>query len=198
MYKCWILRHGPTDWNKMKIIQGLTDMPLSDEGMAIIHDWTLPDEVKNLKAYASPLSRAYETATMLGYEPTIDPLLIEMDWGRYEGENLDFLRMEEGSTLIENEARGRYFQPPRGETPAKVQERLQQFFRQSVEGEEDIIIFAHKGVLRALYSLATDWDMVGPPDEKIRDNCIHCFKVYSPEQIEVEKMNISLFPNLEG
>lgn len=192
MFKCWILRHAKTNWNEMKLIQGQTDLSLSPQGMADAHDWVIPDEARDCIAYTSPLKRAIETAQILDLNPIIDPLLIEMDWGRYEGENIDFLRMEIGSIFIENEKRGLYFQPPLGETPYMVRERLKTFLNTVESQEKDIIIIAHKGIIRALYSLATGWDMSHNPSHKLSDQSIHCFKVHSSDHIEIDQLNIPL------
>ena len=64
--KLYIVRHGETDWNNEKKLQGRSDVPLNDYGreLAYITSEALKD-VKFDAIYSSPLIRAYETATIL-------------------------------------------------------------------------------------------------------------------------------------
>lgn len=62
----YLIRHGETAWNRDKIFRGRYDVPLSDGGLAQAE--TLPAAFAriNLEAiYASPLSRAQQTAAPL-------------------------------------------------------------------------------------------------------------------------------------
>ena len=86
-----LVRHGETDWNRERRIQGSTDIPLNDLGReqaratgALLADrrWTA--------LVASPLSRAAETARLIGEavglgDPELEPRLAERDYGEAEG-----------------------------------------------------------------------------------------------------------------
>ena len=62
----YILRHGKTDWNKRKKLQGRTDIPLCDEGRAMAREAAeMYADVHFDVCYSSPLSRARETETTL-------------------------------------------------------------------------------------------------------------------------------------
>lgn len=198
MFKCWILRHAPTIWNEMGLIQGLSDIPLSEAGIQTAHSWQLPDKIKRLKAYSSPLKRAFETAEILGFDPIVEPLITEMNWGQFEGERLDYLRMENPQMMLDNEAKGLYFFPPMGESPFEVQGRLKKFFDRESIANQDIILITHKGVIRSLYSLATGWDMVGEPPHKLKDQSLHSFIIRSPGDITLDQVNIPLLPAETG
>jgi len=85
-----LVRHGETDWNADGRLQGQTDRPLSEFGRRQARQ--LADELaaEELEAiYASDLSRARETAEMvgerLGLATVLDPDLREKDWGTWEG-----------------------------------------------------------------------------------------------------------------
>ena len=56
------LRHGPTEWNEQGRIQGHTDIPLSDAGLARMQALTPPDPFGSARSFASPLIRARQTA----------------------------------------------------------------------------------------------------------------------------------------
>jgi broad specificity phosphatase PhoE len=120
-----LIRHGPTDWNADRRLQGHTDVPLSEEGRELVSSWRVPPPVDGYRWVSSPLQRASETAELLGArDPALEPRIIEMHFGEWEGRRLPDLRSELGEEMVRNEARGLDFQPEGGETPRQVQERL--------------------------------------------------------------------------
>lgn len=88
--KLYIIRHGETDWNKMRKLQGQVDIPLNEFGrhLAEVTAEALREISFDL-AITSPLSRARETAQLVlgGREIPIleDARLKEMGFGEYEG-----------------------------------------------------------------------------------------------------------------
>lgn len=188
-----LLRHGPTQWNETKRVQGRGDVPLSDTGRAEVLTWRLPAEFRNYRWVASPLMRAVETAALLGAVGLQrDPRLVEMDWGEWEGRELGALRRELGDLMRAWEAKGLDFRAPGGETPRQVQERLRPFLAERAALGTDTVAVAHKGVIRAVYALATDWDMAGPPLHKLRDSCAHLFDLARDGMPAVGRLNIDL------
>jgi probable phosphoglycerate mutase len=129
-----------------------------------------------------------ETARLLGLDPNPEPRLIEMAWGNWEGRRLKELRAELGKTMEENETRGLDFRPPGGESPRDVQKRLLPLLA-SLSGPT--VFVTHKGVLRALYALATGWSMTEKGRDKLRDGMAHAFRVTDGTPA-IEKLNIPL------
>jgi probable phosphoglycerate mutase len=86
-----LVRHGETDWNRERRIQGSTDIPLNETGreqaratgeLLAGRRWTA--------LVASPLSRAAETARIIGEhvglgDPELEQRLAERDYGAAEG-----------------------------------------------------------------------------------------------------------------
>ncbi|CAO3404406.1 histidine phosphatase family protein [Azospirillum palustre] len=126
MIRLAFLRHGITAWNREGRIQGRTDIPLDPESREQLAALTLPPDWHDATLHASPLSRAVETATLLGKGRPIhtDPRLIEMDWGAWEGLHGRDLRADPASGYRDLEQWGWDFRPPNGESPADVRERL--------------------------------------------------------------------------
>lgn len=187
-----LLRHGPTAWNEAGRIQGRSDQPLSEAGAATVQGWQLPAEIGGYRWVTSPLTRARQTAALLGHpEAEIEQALIETDWGEWEGERLPDLRVRYGTEMKSQEARGLDFRPPQGEGPRDLQDRLRPWLRQLAEKGEPTVAVCHKGVIRAIYALARDWDMTVSPPEKLQHEALHCFKV-DREQVTVERLNVPL------
>lgn len=190
-----VLRHGPTAWNAEKRCQGHADVPLSPEGVDAVRRWRLPPEADGGRWLSSPLRRCLETARLLGADPAIDAALIEMDWGDWEGERLPELRARLGMAMAANEARGLDFRPAGGESPRDVQQRLKPWLsRTAAEGAATVAV-THRGVLRALYALASGWDMTGEsPHRLTRHGVGHLFALAPDGAPAVERLNIPLEP----
>ena len=109
----YIIRHGQTEKNKAKVLQGRSDVPLNDAGRqqaAEVRERFEREGISFDKIYTSPLVRAVETAQIVagaaphqivagaaphqivtGAAPQqfeVDSRLIEMDYGPYEGMDL--------------------------------------------------------------------------------------------------------------
>ncbi len=173
-----ILRHGPTDWNAEKRLQGRADRPLSESGRAAVTLWRTPETVESWRLVSSPLRRATSTAELLtGRAPVIEPRLTEMDFGDWEGQRLADLRRSLGEEMRQNEARGLDFTPPGGESPRVVMARIQPWLKEIALAGNPCLVVAHKAIIRALYAQATGWDMKADAPVKLRNACLHTFAV---------------------
>lgn len=175
-----MIRHGMTDWNREKRIQGRVDQPLGDEGRRQLRALSVPDTYRQYHWYCSPLRRARESARLLGLECRLEPALVEMDWGEWEGEILKPLRKQLGDSMRENESRGLDFRPPGGESPREVQLRLQPWLAAIAARGEATGAVAHKGIIRCIYALACDWDMRGEAPVDFAWDALHLFEL-SPD-----------------
>ena len=197
-----LIRHGATEWNSDGRIQGRADPPLSAAGRFTVESWRLPDEMTGALAsewtwLTSPLKRARETAALLRPGPQTppvrsDPALVEMHWGAWEGRRLDELRAEGGQDMAAEEARGLDFRPPGGESPRDVQARLLPLLHALAGAERPTAAVTHKGVIRALYALASGWDMTGRQPETLRDACVHGFLLDPHGKLGIDRLNLSL------
>lgn len=86
----YIMRHGKTDWNAERRLQGRTDITLNEEGRSMAR--AAAEEYKDVHfdiCFCSPLVRARETADILlagrDVPIVIDDRLIEMCFGSFEG-----------------------------------------------------------------------------------------------------------------
>ncbi|MFQ5954295.1 MAG: histidine phosphatase family protein [Kiloniellales bacterium] len=187
-----LIRHGSTEWNEKGLVQGHSDVPLSDRGRAEVARWRLPPGLAGFAVVSSPLSRAVETARLVAGEPAIEPRLIEMDWGAWEGRTLPELRAELGDLMTAWEAEGLHFRAPGGESPSQVQGRLQPWLIERANRGQATLAVCHKGVIRALYALATGWDMTDKPPHKFREPSAQLFSIADDGHPAVARLNISL------
>lgn len=160
-----LLRHGPTEWNAAGRIQGHTDIPLSEAGAAKMAGLRLPDVLAPARIFSSPMLRARQTAQALGLaDPVFDARLMEQNWGRWEGMTRAQILEAHGADAFEKAGASRReaFRPLGGESTGELHARVAAFLRDTAKGEGDAVAVAHLGVLRAAYTLATDWAMDTP------------------------------------
>jgi probable phosphoglycerate mutase len=93
--------------------------------------------------------------------------------------------------LAELEDRGLDFRAPGGESPRDVQARLRPWLEETAAADADVLAITHKGVIRALYALASGWDMRAKPKERLTDNAVHAFAL-DRQGIRVDRLNIPL------
>jgi probable phosphoglycerate mutase len=170
---------------------------LNDEGRAIAGGWTLPESALSARWVTSPLQRCQETAAILRHRHrfagTIDveTRLVEMSFGEWEGRTLRELRSIHGPAMAELEGRGLDFRAPGGESPREVQTRLAPWLKQIDDAGDDVLAITHKGVIRALYALATGWNMRTKPKDRLADGAVHTFAV-GGGGLRTGRLNIAL------
>jgi broad specificity phosphatase PhoE len=187
-----LLRHGPTAWSRERRLQGRADLPLDTAGRASVLGWRLPQEFRGFRWVASPLARCTETAALLGLNAEIEPRLIEMEWGRWEGRTIAELRADPGQRAAQREARGLDLDPPGGESPRAVQQRRMPLLAEIAVSRAPTACITHKGVIRAILSLATGWAMLDPQPVKLEWDAVHVFRLGSGGAPEVARLNRSL------
>lgn len=94
MKKLYLLRHGQTEFNVKKLVQGRCDSPLTDLGRqqaGMAAAWLKAHNVVPDKVVSSPLGRAMDTASLvatelLGRDAAVEPCegIIERSYGTFE------------------------------------------------------------------------------------------------------------------
>ena len=187
-----LIRHGPTEWNEQKRLQGQTDVPLSENGLAKVEKWQVPDEFKDWIWYASPMTRAQQTAALLGLDVTPEPSIVEMHWGDWEGKNRDQIKAEYGDEFRERTSKGLDLRPHNGESPREVRTRVAGWITRMAETDDPKGAVCHQGIIRAAVSLATGWEMIGPPPHEMDWESVHVFSVDRDGAVSVERLNVSM------
>jgi probable phosphoglycerate mutase len=193
-----LLRHGPTHWNAEGRLQGRRDTELSDSGRAMVGDWRLPDPWAGAAIVSSPLQRCLDTIDILraahnGLGPhSVDQRFIETDWGTWEGRTLGDVRGELGEAMVQNEARGLDFRPDGGESPREVQSRILPALAELAQQREDRLVVAHRGIIRAIYALATGWDMRSDAAHKFDRQSLQVFTLTADGHPSIAALNVRL------
>ena len=186
-----LLRHGPTDWNAAGRIQGHTDIPLSDAGLARMAALALPFAFP--RVYASPMLRARQTAGALCLsEPVLDARLMEQNWGTWEGlTRAEILARDGEDAFIKaGSDRGEAFRPGGGESTGELHARVAAFLKDVAREEGDATAVAHLGVLRAAYTLATGWEMATPMPADLDVSKILLLSLDAEGTPKIERLNL--------
>jgi probable phosphoglycerate mutase len=193
--KACFLRHGPTEWNVQGRIQGHTDIPLSQEGLATMRGLTPPPPFHQAAVYCSPLLRARQTAEAMGLSaPILDARLMEQNWGRWEGLSKVDILARDGADAFVRAGLAAAFHPPGGESTRGLHDRVSAFLRDIAKGRADATVVAHLGVLRAAYTLATGWDMATPMPEGLDVSKALILDLAEDGIPSLQAMNVALSP----
>ncbi|GGB48763.1 histidine phosphatase family protein [Fictibacillus barbaricus] len=144
------IRHGETDWNIEKRAQGCKDIPLNGNGIKQAN--RLAERLRGQKwdvIYASPLSRAFETAKAIsrvtGLHITSDERLREISFGETEG-TTETERIERWGEEWMNLELGR-------ETDEEADLRWKSALQEIVQNHKDqkVLIVTHGALLVRIY-----------------------------------------------
>ncbi|MDX2320195.1 MAG: histidine phosphatase family protein [Moritella sp.] len=193
MIHVYFIRHGQTQWNSEKRLQGRTDIPLNDAGRKQIIAYQLPASLLSLQWFHSPLLRAQQTAELLGIDSQVQAALIEMNWGSWEGKTLRQLREQDPVNIAKQEALGLDLRPEGGESPRLVAQRVSDWVAllEINNLEQRIGCVSHKGIIRAIYALATNWDMLAKAQHKMDYHCAQHF-CFDRGRWSIGELNIGL------
>ncbi len=151
----YIIRHGQTELNNKKVLQGRSNYPINGNGVQQAKEAAaLLADVHFDQVYSSPLTRAIQTAEIVApnMNPVIDERLIEMDYGPYEGMGLDNLAPEVltfFSDFVHNPA------PEGMEQLGDVVDRAGHFLEECCRTEENILISTHAIAMKGLLEYLT-------------------------------------------
>ena len=193
-----LVRHGETVWNQENRWQGQADTPLSETGYDQARQLArrLQNEERPIRAiYTSDLSRARDTADILGQVLGVTPLETaawrEMDIGTWSG----LTTSEVATRHAEEWARLRQGEDlPRGggETFAQFQGRLLQSSQRFIRDHrgEQIIVVTHGGAVRAflLHCRGLDMNQFGQI-EKIGNTGVSEVSLFPNGETEIHSIN---------
>ena len=161
--RLYIIRHGVTEWNALKKVQGAADIPLAPEGirLAKITGEALKDVPFDI-CFTSPLKRAEETARLVLGEkadriPVIpDKRIQEIDFGVLEGTRFK----DENGKILSEEMKiffsepQKFKRPENGENIQDILARTRDFWEEKIHDpsleDKTVLIASHGCAVRAL------------------------------------------------
>lgn len=198
--KLYIIRHGETDWNKLKKLQGQCNTSLNDYGreLAVITGNALKD-IKFDYAFSSPLDRAVETAHLiLGSERNItvktDDRLKEISFGEYEGVPAEEMPDDFHFFFDKPEI---YKAPKGGETYEDLCGRTMDFLDDVIkplsikEPDATVVIFGHGAMNRSLMVNLQNLDIKDMWSGVFQRNCcVNIFEINGDDSTLIQNGKI--------
>ena len=167
MVTVYLTRHGQTEWNIEKRLQGHGNSPLTESGLRGAKELSKRLENINIeRIYTSPIERAYKTAIILKGNKNIDVVkhegLKEMNFGDFEGKITEDVMKENPDWNINLIMQGNLeMRAPNGETLAEVRERVSKAMDEIIKDNEGktILIVGHGITLKAIMNYFKDKDV---------------------------------------
>ncbi|MBI4633782.1 MAG: histidine phosphatase family protein [Deltaproteobacteria bacterium] len=153
--KLILVRHGETDWNHEKKIQGVSDIGLNERGIDQAKRLALSLRDEKIEAIVtSPLKRAYDTALAISRfhnaEIRVEDDLHELNTGDLEG--LTFSEVLARYPSFIKEWRTDRSSPilPNGESLVELQNRVWAVIRRIINDTKNTVIVSHHFALAAI------------------------------------------------
>lgn len=184
MTKIYLTRHGETQWNTLRKMQGHMDSPLTDLGRQQAA-W-LADRLKDVSIdhiYSSPSGRAMETAELINAHKGLDirtsDQFKEIYLGSWEGLTQPEIEAFDAERYQHFWYEPESFVPSNGESFEDVIERTSAAMERLAEKHqgESLLIVAHAVVLKALIAYVEKKEIKdfwkGP---FMNSTCLNCFE----------------------
>lgn len=190
MTRLCLVRHGLTEFNRLKKLQGSSDIPLNEEG-----EYQAERAAEKLKdeqfdaIVSSPLGRAHRTAEIINkyHDLPIETMdeLKEQHFGELEGHHID--------DIMEKYPNGEL---PGAETFEALAERVGVALDRILEQHQGqyVLLTAHSRTIKSILSLFSDEiDMLGTK----LDNCSVSYIEHVDSKWQVHEYNIPTFTGNE-
>ncbi|KAF2413792.1 histidine phosphatase family protein [Microbacterium sp. B35-04] len=188
-----LIRHGETDWNRDRRIQGATDIPLNDTGRAqarataaLLRDRLDPGVPATI--VSSDLARARETAEIIAADlglaaPRAYRGLRERSYGEAEGVGLDEFRERWGDSYTAEVPGAEPWTDLRTRGIAALGRAVRDHRRATAPAASSLIVVSHGALIREMIRHATA-DELPPAGERLLNGSAHDF-VYERDHLRL-------------
>lgn len=176
MLKLYVVRHGQTEWNKEKRIQGHLDSKLTEEG--IRHARLLGERLAETDfdaLVASPSERTVETAKLIMGKRILpfkkDERLMEIHLGNWQGMTVDEIKAADPERFQCYVNTPSLFQNEEGENLHDVRKRLEAVLEdlEKTYRSGNVLVITHGMVIKVLQVLCKNQSLDGIKDFPVVD-----------------------------
>lgn len=181
-----LVRHGKSEWNKLGLWTGWTDVSLAEEGIEEARQAGLM--IKDFRinsVHVSTLKRAHETwheiknVLQLTHEPKRHAALNERHYGIHTGKNKWEVKKEIGDEEFQRIRRHWNHPIPEGETMKDVHDRVVPYFKNHILPElaegKNVLVVGHGNNLRALVKHLENLSDDGISDLEYGTGEVYCY-----------------------
>lgn len=158
MIEVYIVRHGETDTNKERRINGAsTNLPLNAVGIKQVQELQQSFAIQKInRVYSSPMKRALQTAEILnnGYQQIeVDERLQEIDYGDWDGLAAQQVYQQYPQVFDDQGyLKDNYSDYCRGESYAHLEKRVKSFWQDLIinNAHKSVLVVCHGTISRSL------------------------------------------------
>lgn len=205
MLNLYFVRHGQTEWNKDKRLQGKQDSELTQIGVKqaiALGEHLAKKGIKIDKYYSSPQKRAYDTAKLIsrGEEVTKRENLCEIGFGEWEGRRLEDIKGEHFEAFDNFFSKAHLYDPNvnNGEGYEEVEARVRAEldYITSTHQDKTLLCVSHGITLKMLFKILNDHSLEEFWNSEVLENSSLSLITYDQGKFNIEY--ISNTEHLEG
>lgn len=151
--RLYLIRHGQTEWNVARRMQGRLDSPLTSAGraQAAVHGRLLSEIASVEQLIVSPSGRTRETACILNSHVRApirhDEALLERDCGEWSGLTIEHIERHFPEAWAARQADPFYHRPPGGENHEDLVHRARPLLAELLGGDRAEVGLVTHGVM---------------------------------------------------
>lgn len=198
--KLYLIRHGETEWNVLRRLQGRADIPLNENGKELAEKTGKAlAGVPFTRIYSSPLKRAFETAQYIRGDRELEIIkeerLQEISFGDFEGLSCskDHYTIPDPHFMDFFEHPDRYVAPKGGESIPEMCKRTTSFLRELVEDRslenDTILLSTHGAAMMGLLSTVHQCELENFWNGGVHKNCAVTILDVTDGKIEIVEEN---------
>lgn len=182
----WLIRHGETEWNANRRLQGWLDIPLSEHGVQQARQLATWLQAQREPVFdivlSSDLSRAAETARLatsgMELEIVTSPQLRERNYGVYQG--MDWAALTDDLAARQVNLRDPQQPIEEGESFQEFADRIVRAFDAYAHEYvgKNVLVFAHGGVVDVVWRKANGHSLTVKREGTILNTSVNVFDVY--------------------
>jgi len=172
----FLIRHLPTPRNEQGLLQGTKNIEISP--VSKLFQEGIKDNLVKLntvdfdEVIVSEMIRTQQTAEQYGFNNyKIEPLINELDFGKYEGVKKALMLEEVGDNWYQNATKVTL-----GEPLLDFEKRIKVFL-DSYKHCENVLLFSHGAVIRALIELSKEGNIDKMNLMHVENNSINCIRI---------------------
>ncbi len=196
MATLYLVRHGETDWNRDRRLQGQTDIPLNEAGRAQARCLAARLAAVHFHAaYSSDSARARETAEIVLTGRSLIPEALvglrERSYGRWEGLRGEEIVAQDPDNWAIWQRRERNLAPHGGESDVAVERRIHDALTGIAERHpaSSVLVVSHGGVVSRILSIWLD------TPARVPANCeVNVLEIVGNQRRLVERFTAAALP----
>lgn len=191
MLRLYLTRHGQTESNLNKIMQGWHNSELTELGKKQAQK--LHKRIKHIEfedVYTSPIKRAIDTAKIVSGREDVNPLdnLKEIGLGKWEGKSQEQIQREDSQLFNNFWENPHFFNIEKGESFHDVKERAKQALDHIISKHDgvNILIVTHAAILNVIMLLFNKKDLSLVWQPPVQDNtALNIIEIYNSDDYKV-------------